>query len=478
MPQRLSVQRHRWRNGQPENDAVGCAAEAQARCTKSQYVDCDCTFHCHSRHDDCHVPIEPGREDQATTNWQVVQTLCIVEGEPLSQPFGESLKQQHTHPMSQSTTTAGSASDDASSPASSMEDPHGPHDFSEVDSDEGLQTDSESISSDPSEQTASALSESASASASASPRRLPDRDGSLPPPPLPAPEATSDFGSPPDFSALGLPPVNGPSPDAFYTTFDEYLRAQFPSDPPQASFHTNNTAPHLHSDPSYNTLDSDSIYGDLLADDSMAANTRSHDSSNPHGLIDLTRIPSHPDTMPRTANKRTIAEVNASDPATPSKGKRRKATPSSSASNAAGRKASSQVPSNAASIEEVDLVDVDDDASLSAALQKQRADQIQAQRQKGDESNRFGTMTCVICMEIPTDLTATDCGHLFCHTCLMEALIAGESQPGPQQAHSKCPVCRKRIRRQEKRGVKEIIPLELMRMPRKRIDKGKQPVKN
>lgn len=82
----------------------------------------------------------------------------------------------------------------------------------------------------------------------------------------------------------------------------------------------------------------------------------------------------------------------------------------------------------------------------------------------------FNTFTCVICMDNPTDLSATACGHLFCHTCLMEALIAGENRTGPGEAkRSQCPVCRKLLSRTK---ASDIVPLLLKKglatQPRKK----------
>ncbi|KAH7038549.1 hypothetical protein B0J12DRAFT_546820, partial [Macrophomina phaseolina] len=123
-------------------------------------------------------------------------------------------------------------------------------------------------------------------------------------------------------------------------------------------------------------------------------------------------------------------------------------------------------PSNAGpeaeGIERIDLID--DDTPLAEALQKQRAEQVRAQQESqngADASPRLSTLTCVICMDTPKDLTATACGHVFCHTCLMEALIAGEARAGPgEPKRSQCPVCRKALSR-NKAG--DIIPLLLMK---------------
>jgi hypothetical protein len=67
--------------------------------------------------------------------------------------------------------------------------------------------------------------------------------------------------------------------------------------------------------------------------------------------------------------------------------------------------------------------------------------------------------------------SADQSGHLFCHTCLMEALIAGENRAGPgEQKRSQCPVCRKVINRSK---ASDIIPLLLKKglatQPRKPV---------
>ncbi|KAF1986887.1 hypothetical protein K402DRAFT_393510 [Aulographum hederae CBS 113979] len=111
--------------------------------------------------------------------------------------------------------------------------------------------------------------------------------------------------------------------------------------------------------------------------------------------------------------------------------------------------------------ESIDLVEDDAEEKL---LQKQRADQIKAQQEDRNKVQKFGTITCTICLDTPTDLTATSCGHVFCHTCLMEALISGEQRAAQNgnttNSKSQCPVCRKNLSR---KNVKDIIPLCLMK---------------
>ncbi|KAJ4351443.1 uncharacterized protein N0V89_006785 [Didymosphaeria variabile] len=111
----------------------------------------------------------------------------------------------------------------------------------------------------------------------------------------------------------------------------------------------------------------------------------------------------------------------------------------------------------AAMVEEIDLSS--ENKTVQHVLQKQREEAVKAQALPEEKATTFNTFNCVICMDTPTDLTATACGHLFCHTCLMEALIAGENRGNPgEQRRSQCPVCRKNINRSK---VSDIIPLLL-----------------
>ncbi|KAL1626043.1 hypothetical protein SLS56_007017 [Neofusicoccum ribis] len=139
-------------------------------------------------------------------------------------------------------------------------------------------------------------------------------------------------------------------------------------------------------------------------------------------------------------------------------GRRRSGQHLDASTSSAGNAAADEVEE----IEQIDLID--DDTPLATALQKQRAEQVKAQQESqtgADAPPRLTSLTCVICMDTPKDLTATACGHVFCHACLMEALIAGEARAGPgEPKRSQCPVCRKALSR-NKTG--DIIPLLLMK---------------
>ena len=79
-------------------------------------------------------------------------------------------------------------------------------------------------------------------------------------------------------------------------------------------------------------------------------------------------------------------------------------------------------------------------------------------------------------MQTITLLTSTSfLGHIFCHACLMEALIAGEQQgTDPGKGISKCPVCRKKvIRPKDNKPSTQVIPLEIKLMTKGGLGKRK-----
>ncbi|KAL2429777.1 hypothetical protein ABEF95_010340 [Exophiala dermatitidis] len=133
-------------------------------------------------------------------------------------------------------------------------------------------------------------------------------------------------------------------------------------------------------------------------------------------------------------------------------------------------------------IESVDLTGVDDSASLSAALAKQREDAILSQN-TGTESGRtpLTAYKCPVCMDTPTDATSTVCGHVFCHRCIMDTLNWSIEQrrdgaPPNRKVRGVCPVCRKPLDTKDTPGAsRSLIPLELKLLvrKRKRDDKGK-----
>jgi hypothetical protein len=168
----------------------------------------------------------------------------------------------------------------------------------------------------------------------------------------------------------------------------------------------------------------------------------------PSGYVDLTSDPPSPPRQTRRTAKRAAAHRTSAEPAAGPSSKRIKRNDGLPVDRAT---ATPQLD-----IEEIDLSD--DKVPLQEALRKQRTEAVKAQEKPEEKPLRLSNLQCVICLEQPTDMTATSCGHLYCHTCLMESLIAGEnlSAQGGETKKSTCPICRKFISRAK---ASDIIPL-------------------
>jgi len=164
---------------------------------------------------------------------------------------------------------------------------------------------------------------------------------------------------------------------------------------------------------------------------------------------------------------------------------------------------------DAAGLEEVDLTTFDNSTSATRRLSEDEASKRQkrehglAQRQQanllkasiatqaqegggggaGPRVARLGGLQCVICMDSFTDITATPCGHLFCHACINEALIAGENRGGAYSQPS-CPFCRNAVYRNPNNSSRQkyrgLVPLEfkVRREEKSEKAKGKEPVRS
>lgn len=189
------------------------------------------------------------------------------------------------------------------------------------------------------------------------------------------------------------------------------------------------------------------------------------DTEDLSDFVDLTADSSPPNMPPSNSQRRQLpsrmARNTSSAPSNPPK---RRKIEASQSSNRADK------------IDEIDLRDVDDDAGLSKVLEQQRMATIKAQQEQANKPVKLSTLQCIICMENMKDLTATHCGHLFCHACLMEALIAGENQGSePGKGIPKCPVCRKKVIRpvDHRKDIHNVIPLAMKLKTKTRINKGK-----
>ncbi|KAK3681887.1 hypothetical protein LTR37_020797 [Vermiconidia calcicola] len=125
------------------------------------------------------------------------------------------------------------------------------------------------------------------------------------------------------------------------------------------------------------------------------------------------------------------------------------------------KKRTKRTAEDKANIEELDLTNEAPSAE-EELLQNQQKEAIKAQQASDDNDPsgplKIGKRQCIICMENFTNATITSCGHIYCHECLTQALIAGEKNS--DRGVGNCPVCRKPVQRKKD---KQVIPIAFMK---------------
>lgn len=181
---------------------------------------------------------------------------------------------------------------------------------------------------------------------------------------------------------------------------------------------------------------------------------RTNHSNDTTSHIDLTHAssPNHPLDASPTRNrgqsqslrsltlKRKRRESGTSEPSRsgPSSSKKRRILASSHNSNPSDPGAASRLAQthpemqSAPSVEEVNLVDEEEGAPgnpLAETLSKQRAEQIASQSShnkedtavRGKGMTKLNQLSCTVCLDLVTEVTATPCGKLFTRTLSEEA---------------------------------------------------------
>ena len=125
----------------------------------------------------------------------------------------------------------------------------------------------------------------------------------------------------------------------------------------------------------------------------------------------------------------------------------------------AGRSTKKSKKSPPQQIDELDLTNEAPSAE-EELRQAQQEKAIAAQQADQEPSGplKIGKRQCIICMESYTNATVTHCGHIYCHECLTQALIAGEKNS--ERSIGNCPVCRKPVNRKK---ASQMIPLAFMK---------------
>ncbi|KAJ5897979.1 hypothetical protein N7504_008267 [Penicillium tannophilum] len=185
-------------------------------------------------------------------------------------------------------------------------------------------------------------------------------------------------------------------------------------------------------------------------------------------VVDLTPQPQQMRTFSGQSSSQHVSSsrdrrpISLEPPPGPARGVKRRRTETESSSS------EEDLLDDERQIDSVDLTSPEVPA-LATALSKQRRDAVEAQ-QSHDEDKSIGLLKaykCPICMDTPENATSTICGHLFCHSCIIECLDRAVEQN--RQMRTTCPVCRKPITKKEISGPRRnLIPLQLKLMTKKR----------
>lgn len=177
---------------------------------------------------------------------------------------------------------------------------------------------------------------------------------------------------------------------------------EYPQDPYHDSYYDNPPGP-AYEPPSFfdnllnPTINNDPAFAYTFSSPYDMSSSRAQPGRLSNGYVDLTS--SHVDL---TASDSPPLQRRKRDSPTPGPVAKRQKRDDGTAAEAAG--SDSKPP---AKIEEIDLSQDDD---ILDVLQKQREEAIKAQARPEETITTFNTFNCVICMDRPTDITATACG--------------------------------------------------------------------
>jgi hypothetical protein len=160
------------------------------------------------------------------------------------------------------------------------------------------------------------------------------------------------------------------------------------------------------------------IEADASSDDQDSSNSLT-ENSEPyvfrHSFPEMLPAPSSRRTRKRTAAILSLSDNsdNGDGPSTKRRRRGSKTQQSGDGSVGSGGGSGGSHGNHATPIEIEDIDLTEDPNPLKDALQKQREEQIKAQKEASNQPPSLTKFTCVICMDTPTDLTATNCGEFY-----------------------------------------------------------------
>ncbi|KAI5816691.1 hypothetical protein BZA77DRAFT_311647 [Pyronema omphalodes] len=149
---------------------------------------------------------------------------------------------------------------------------------------------------------------------------------------------------------------------------------------------------------------------------------------------------------------------------TPNRSNQSRSAPNDSADQHSAKRRKTSGQGGGAPISEIITLDIED-SNGEAEESEQQEEQPEKKPPVIEEEKpkKLAGLACIICMEDePVDLSVTPCGHMFCNSCLYNAIKT--TLAAPNKVHGKCPVCRGKV------AIKDIIILEV----KERQGKGKQ----
>ncbi|RPA80772.1 hypothetical protein BJ508DRAFT_376940 [Ascobolus immersus RN42] len=182
-------------------------------------------------------------------------------------------------------------------------------------------------------------------------------------------------------------------------------------------------------------------------------------SSSNVEVVDLTDDLAGPSVSSRTtATNRLATEANES--------RKRRRTPQQQEEESARRRPRTEVNTNETTV--IDLSDTEESSSEDEeegadAAEKARQEELTRLHKEASERTKLADFKCAVCLDDPTDLSTTPCGHLFCDKCVRQALKAGQPET---TKFGHCPICRTKV------NLNKITVLEI-KLGRRR-DKGKE----
>lgn len=107
----------------------------------------------------------------------------------------------------------------------------------------------------------------------------------------------------------------------------------------------------------------------------------------------------------------TSPHVDLTEPDSPPRRRKRESpTPGPSSKRLKGEDGAAAESSNSKSPAPIEQIDLSQDDEILEVLKKQREEAIKAQAKPVETVTTFNSFNCVICMDRPTDITATACG--------------------------------------------------------------------